>query len=296
MDGNEQLLYTLAANVVGLQEGLPELLGNPHSINAWHQRRMYQLIQPIMEFGINDNWLTIGDSGADATALADAGIAPSHIVASSVSTALLERLKNRGYLSGIEVRTVNAESIECPTDGFDFVLAKEVYHHFPRPSIGLYEMLRVARRAVVLIEPIDFIGRPLDTLRDIVKSLLHRKFVQGEFECYGNYTYRLSLRETRKLMTGMAFSDMYVLLFNDFGNNSGGEPVSNHYQMGLHRLALLAQDVLARGFLMSWGKAVVVLAKRPLPEALRTRLEAAGFTRHVLPENPYLATQEVAKP
>ena len=87
-------------------------------------------------------------------------------------------------------------------------------------------------------------------------------------------------------MTGMAYSDMYVLLFNDFGNNSGAAPVSDRYQMGIHRLAMRVQDLLARTFLMSWGKCVVVLAKKPLAAPLRERLEAAGFRRHLLPRIP----------
>jgi len=293
MNANEQLLYGLQINtVLATQQGLPATLGYPFSLDAWRQQRMYNLIQSIIASGMDGRWLTIGDSGADATALATAGIQPSQIVASSLCTAQLERLKAGGFLSGIEVRTVNGEDIASPADEFDFVMAKEVYHHFPRPSIGLYEMLRVARRAVVLIEPIDFIGRPLDVLRDIVKRALRRKLVQGEFEYYGNYTYRLSLRETKKLMTAMAYTDMYVLLFNDFSNNAGAEPTSNRYQMAVHRMALSIQDLLATVHLMSWGKAVLVLAKRPLPNALKQRLEAAGFRRCVLPKNPYFTAAE----
>jgi ubiquinone/menaquinone biosynthesis C-methylase UbiE len=289
MNANEQLLYALQEKtVLSQRQEMPSMLGHPDCIDAWRQRRMYGLIQPIVAYGIGGRWLTIGDSGSDATTLAESGVAPGRIVASSLCTAQLEQLADRGYIPGVEVRMVNAERIDAPADEFDFVFAKEVYHHLPRPSIGLYEMLRVAREAVVLIEPIDFIGRPLDLLRDLVKTLLRRKLVQGEFEYYGNYTYRMSLRETRKLMTGMAYSDMYVLLFNDFGNNSGAAPVSDRYQMGIHRLAMRVQDLLARTFLMSWGKCVVVLAKKPLAAPLRERLEAAGFRRHLLPKNPYL--------
>jgi hypothetical protein len=54
MNASEQLLYTLQAKAVALQEGLPSLLGNPHCVDAWRQRRMYQLVQPIVEFEIND--------------------------------------------------------------------------------------------------------------------------------------------------------------------------------------------------------------------------------------------------
>jgi SAM-dependent methyltransferase len=293
MQANEQLLYDLQSKtVLSIRKGLPSTLGEPSSIDAWRQRRMYDLLEPVTTFGIHGRWLTIGDSGADAAALARVGIPPGRIVASSLCTAQLENVEARGFLTGIEVKAVNAESVPFGPDEFDFVLAKEVYHHFPRPAIGLYEMLRVARLGVILIEPIDFIGRPLDLLRDIVKSMLRRRLVRGEFEYYGNYTYRLSLRETRKVMTAMAYSDMYVLPFNDFGNNAAAESTSNRYQMGIHRLGIWIQDMLAAARAMSWGKAVVVLAKQPLPEALRLRLEAVGFRRHVLPKNPYFRADQ----
>jgi hypothetical protein len=47
---------------------------------------------------------------------------------------------------------------------------------------------------------------------------------------------------------------------------------------------------------MSWGKCVVVLAKRPLAEPLRERLEGAGFRRYLLPKNPYLTVGAAAPP
>ena len=182
------------------------MLGQPDCVDAWRQRRMYQLIQPIVAYGIEGRWLTIGDSGSDATCWPNPASrrrgsspprSPRHSSSGSRTVAISPASR-----SG---RSMRSASTRRPTR-FDFVFAKEVYHHLPRPSIGLYEMLRVAREAVVLIEPIDFIGRPLDLLRDLVKTLLRRKLVQGEFEYYGNYTYRMSLRETRKLMTGMAYS------------------------------------------------------------------------------------------
>lgn len=50
-------------------------------------------------------------------------------------------------------RVENAEKLSSPNETLDFVLCKESYHHFTRPMLALYEMLRVATKAVVLIEP-----------------------------------------------------------------------------------------------------------------------------------------------
>src|SRR3981189_2950805 len=120
MNANEQLLYALQEKtVLSQQQAMPTMLGHPDCVDAWHQRRMYALIQPIVGYGIRGRWLTIGDSGSDATTLVESGVAPGRIVASSLCTAQLERLADRGYLPGIEVRTVNAERIDAPADGFD---------------------------------------------------------------------------------------------------------------------------------------------------------------------------------
>jgi hypothetical protein len=41
----------------------------------------------------------------------------------------------------------------------------------------------------------------------------------------------------------------------------------------------------------------LVLAKQPLPKALKQRLEAAGFRRFVVPKNPYFtAAQDMSLP
>lgn len=138
-------------------------------MDAWRQEGMCDLIQPIIASGAESRWLTVGDSGADAAALAAACIPSGQIVASSLCAAQLERL-----------------------------------------------------------------------------------------------------------------------------NSAGAKLTSNRYQVGTHRLALWIQDLLAAVHLMSWGKAVLVLAKQPLPKALKQRLDAAGFQRFVLPKNPYFTAAEDA--
>jgi SAM-dependent methyltransferase len=44
----------------------------------------------------------------------------------------------------------NAEQLSFEDESFDFVLCKEAYHHFPRPMIALYEMIRRRCRLIVL--------------------------------------------------------------------------------------------------------------------------------------------------
>jgi len=47
----------------------------------------------------------------------------------------------------------NAEHLPFESASFDLVFCKESLHHLARPVQGLYEMLRVCRRAAIAIEP-----------------------------------------------------------------------------------------------------------------------------------------------
>jgi hypothetical protein len=72
----------------------------------------------------------------------------------------------------------NAECTNIEPASYELVLCKSGLHHLARPILGLYEMLRVSRRAVIFIEPYDpFISRLLD--------LFHLRS-RYEYDCEGN--------------------------------------------------------------------------------------------------------------
>lgn len=48
---------------------------------------------------------------------------------------------------------LDAEAMDLPDSAYDLVLVQDGLHHLPRPTLGFTEMLRVARIAVVVIEP-----------------------------------------------------------------------------------------------------------------------------------------------
>lgn len=53
----------------------------------------------------------------------------------------------------LDTLLLDAEKMTVPDESFDLVLVQDGLHHLRRPILGLTEMLRVARRAVVVIEP-----------------------------------------------------------------------------------------------------------------------------------------------
>jgi len=48
---------------------------------------------------------------------------------------------------------LNAETMDLEDNSFDLVVVQAGLHHLPRPALGLTEMLRVARKAIIVLEP-----------------------------------------------------------------------------------------------------------------------------------------------
>lgn len=123
-----------------------------NTVDAWRHRRMYQLLDPLLTIDPNANWVTVGDGrfGLDAQYIANAGC---QVLPTDISDTLLKKAYDLGIIKKFQVE--NAEKLTFENESFDYVFCKESYHHFPRPTIALYEMLRIAKKGVILIEPND---------------------------------------------------------------------------------------------------------------------------------------------
>ncbi len=168
------------------------------TVDAWRHLRMYHSIDPILIAEPKAKWLTVGDGryGNDAKYILEKGC---YALASDISDALLREAKDIGYIS--ECKKENAESLSFKDSEFDYVFCKESYHHFPRPMLALYEMLRVASKGVVLIEPNDaYVNNKVSEIllrntKNVIKLLLGRKNNKHGFEEVGNYIFSISSRE-----------------------------------------------------------------------------------------------------
>ncbi|MHC4247511.1 MAG: class I SAM-dependent methyltransferase [Planctomycetota bacterium] len=114
--------------------------------------------------------LTVGDGkgGKEAAFLKRLG---HHAVATDVSTDVLAEAKQRGIIDNF--REEDAEALSFADESFDYVLVKETLHHLTRPYLALYEMLRVASRGVIVIEPRTDLGAGLG-LRACFRYILGR--------------------------------------------------------------------------------------------------------------------------
>ena len=60
--------------------------------------------------------------------------------------------------SRVSYHKENCENLSFASQSFDLVFCKEGLHHLARPVQGLYEMLRVSRKAVIFVESYDGLG------------------------------------------------------------------------------------------------------------------------------------------
>lgn len=89
-----------------------------------------------------------------------------------------ERARKYGFMANFSVG--DAENLPFPDQAFDIVAVHDGLHHLPNPLQAVREMCRVARRAVIIIEP--------------ARSWLTRQAVTAgiamDYEDAGNYVYR----------------------------------------------------------------------------------------------------------
>ncbi len=279
------------------------------SVDAWRHHRMMAPFQPFAELD-NYSWLTVGDAnGWDAARLISMGA--QNVAASDLSGVRLENAKKEGLIN--EYRVENAESLSLADKSVDIVFCKEAFHHFPRPWLGLYEMLRVAKRAVLLIEPRDWIidRGPLNILgpKGTIRSLMiwmkqklglslpnqpvSKLFRVGDkpgYEEVGNYIFSLSSRELEKVALGLNLPAIALLGLNDVFEKGLSQHEANESNSEYRRI----RDCLEKAdtaSLAGIGGTTYLLAavfiELPSPEFIK-HLTSKGWHFKFLDSNPYL--------
>ena len=262
--------------------------------DAWRHQRMYKLLDPILATEPQAKWLTVGDGryGRDAKYILDRG---SAAVATDISEHLLKEAKESGYLP--EYKVENAESLSFCDSEFDYVFCKESYHHFPRPMVALYEMLRVVSRGVVLLEPNDlYITNSYSqilfrNLKNIVRFFLGKETSRHRFEETGNYVFSISRREVEKVALGLNYRTLAFRGINDvFFPGVEGEKISDNgpLQKKTKRLISTA-DFLCRLGLMDYGNLAAVVFKTEPSRELLQQLGGSDYEIVRLPDNPHIS-------
>ncbi|MBM7868270.1 methyltransferase domain-containing protein [Heliobacterium gestii] len=277
------------------------------TVGSWYHWRQFQCVEPLLQADPGARWLTVGDGryGLDAHYLIGRG---AKAVATDISGDLLQVGCQLGLIAEYQVE--NAEKMTFADDSFDYVLCKESYHHFPRPMLALYEMLRVARKAVILIEPLDpsIPGESLSGSRKLnendsrFKKLLKRanqitkqeRRQSNTFEIIGNYVYTLSAREMEKAAIGMGLPAMAAKPFNSC-YVSGIEYEKKDDSSKLLRKIRgknFLRDILSAYGLLNYQMVSMVIFKEAPDDKRMQELTTQGYQVKRLPQSPLLRITE----
>ena len=118
---------------------------------------------------------------------------------------LSQNLKSDEY-APYHSRVVDAESMECADDEYDFCVVHAGLHHCQSPPKAILEMLRVGRRGLILVEPCDSMFTRLACKLGFsqnyeILSVLGKEGFKGGGMRFGgipNYVYRFTAREVEK--------------------------------------------------------------------------------------------------
>lgn len=259
---------------------------NLENINSWRGRRMREAILPLISVFPGSSWITIGDGnfGTDAFFLEHQGLS---VLATSISDATIAISCRLGYIH--QYKQMNAECLTELDNTFDFAFCKEAFHHFPRPYLALYEMLRVSKQGVVLIEPQENGNYILSAIKKFIKVKL-RKDKSLEYEESGNFIFRISLKELIKVMKALNYGSVAYKRFNDCYIPKYGMSSIKGMNLGqiLTRIGIGIQNICCKCFLLDYGLAAIVLFKSHISDPVRKSLRKGGFRVIDLPNNPYL--------
>jgi ubiquinone/menaquinone biosynthesis C-methylase UbiE len=268
------------------------------TIGYEHAQLRNSISDPLLTACPGSAWLTVGDGryGSDAHYLASKG---ADATASDISDALLREGAEMGFISKFSKE--NAEALSFADGSFDFVLCKDAYHHFPRPMKALYEMLRVARKGVVLLEPADpyiFTNFFQAFFRNILlavnalgvfRLLLGKEIKRHTYEDVGNYVYKISEREMEKVALGLNFPYIAFKGLNTYYMDGIDEVSATKFSMKKLRADVMTGLLRLMSFLKITAPqslAVIILKEEPTAECL-AELRNAGFRVVKLSRNPY---------
>jgi SAM-dependent methyltransferase len=260
------------------------------TIAHWLQDIFFSCIDPLLEE--NKHWLTVGDAyGFDAQYIESRG---SVAMATDLNVDFLVVAQEEGIIA--RYKAENAEQLSFPDEHFDYVLCKESYHHFPRPYAALYEMIRVAKKGIVIIEPQDPVTKmPMllwffnlfKTKPQLLNRIWKNRF---SYEPVGNFVYKVSEREFEKFAAGL---NLPVLAFKRINPNfyfKGAEVLTQKKYNGRFmkiKVKKAIMDILLKCRLFP-GQVLCTVVFKTIPEnSLLQQMKAEGYHFVHIPENPY---------
>ncbi|WP_316845959.1 class I SAM-dependent methyltransferase [Pedobacter psychrodurus] len=263
-----------------------------NNVAHWLQQLFFSCLDPLLDKK-DRNWLTVGDAyGFDAQYILNSG---NRALATDLNTDFLNIAQKEGIINACAAE--NAEKLTQADNSFDFVLCKESYHHFPRPYAAMYEMIRVARSGVVVMEPQDPVSKmPLLLMLSNVFARNGRFFNKlwknrFSFEPVGNFVYKVSEREFEKMAAGLGLPMVGFKKINPNYWFKGADSIStdqHNRQFFFIKMKKLLLDALVKLKAMPSQVLTTVIFKQLPDEYTINLLKKNGYHLVYIPENPYL--------
>lgn len=252
-----------------------------NTTDAWRHQRMRSSISPIIVPG--ERWITFGDGryGTDAAWLIRQGL---QVICTDIQDDLLKISNARGFIG--DYSQANAEALCFADEQFDWALCKEAYHHMPRAPVAFYEMLRVVKKGLVLIEPTPLQAK--NAFGELTLAALAMvRAPRPQFEESGNYVYTLAIAEVKQMLLGIGKRHFaFKGLADHYIAGVEYEIAPGPLMMALQR-KMRIKSFVRRCLGLHDNLGVYVIFKQET-EHLED-LKRAGFTLFNLPENPYLS-------
>ncbi len=267
-----------------LQDGSVEVWFSPDNADFWGNTLALKELEKPFRVLPERSILTVGDGkgGKDAAFFKSLG---HRVTATDICPVVLEEAHRRGHIDHFS--SADAENLAFDDGSFDIVLAKETLHHLPRPYLALYEMLRVAREGIVLVEPhYRHAGSEPPSLRSIVRCITRRAsphpIPQPSYEPSGNFVFKLNPYELTQIARAMGLPAV-AFGYGNFFYQSGCESIR-----GEELKKLISQkekefaEADARRGIESRPLIIALMWKAAPPGELAAALREAGFRFEVL--------------
>lgn len=261
-----------------------------YNLNAtlFFNDRLLEPINPLISAFPDATWLTLGDGamGKEAYYLQKRGVS---VTATDIDDRILSYVHKQGFIKNYARQ--DAERLTYPDKSFDFVFCKNTLHHLARPYLGIYEMLRVANKAVVIMEPQD------PKINDNLKAQSDGAFEEYQallfgntdffFEKCGNYIYRLSERELEKVAFGMSRTKIAFRGINEIEYSLDINNNPEAFNETMRNLAI--KDLISSsGHRRFEVLMTIIFVDNDVPSTIDQQLSNVGWQVKNLPPNPYI--------
>jgi ubiquinone/menaquinone biosynthesis C-methylase UbiE len=275
---------------------------NEDTVDYWRHKRMHDTLLPILNNYKDAKWLTVGDGkyGTDAHYILKY---TPNVLPTDIAEDCLKMAKETGFIPDYKIE--NAEQMSFKDNEFDFALVKEAYHHFPRPSIAVYEMLRVAKKGIVLIEPNDpNVQSPqkfyfkkalfwfLQGVKNSLKKAINKEpfYELGGYETVGNFVYTISEREIEKIALALNY-DMVAFkgLNDDYIEGVENELIKDNGPLfqKIKKTIELEDRKVKNGKRVYSILTAIIFKEMPSDECIND-MKKEGFDIRKLMKNPYI--------